>query len=125
MSADELRQAAATLRERAEATTHPGHGWRLADLAGANEVWADRGPAGFDAFMVATTATRLNPNPGTRGHSDAAYIATVHPGVGLALADWLDATADEIERREWPRSRTSGTQDRALAVARLIIGGAA
>ena len=113
MSADELRQAAATLRERATNATYGGHGWRLADLAGANEVWADRDAAGYDAFMVATTATRLNPNPGTRGHDAAAYIATMHPGVGLALADWLDAQATDA----------SEVFHHAYDIARLINGG--
>ena len=118
MSSDELRQAAATLRERAEAATHPGYGWRLGDTAGANEVWAPRDPADHDAFMIATTATRLNPAPGVRGYADADYIAMMHPGVGLALADWLDVEAGY----QWTTSKRRS--DAALAVARLINGSA-
>ena len=47
---------------------------------------------------------------------EAAYIATMHPGVGLALADWLD---DAAERRY----HTPTPPDYALAVARAILGG--
>jgi hypothetical protein len=75
------------IEARAKDATDGGHGWRLADLPGANEVWADRDAAGHDAFMVATTATRLNPNPGVRGHADAAHIAGMSPTVTLALVD--------------------------------------
>lgn len=94
MSAELLREAAALMRTRAGVATDGGHGWRVADHAGANEVWADRDTAGWDAFMVATTATRLNPNPGVKGHDDAAHIASWHPAVALAVADWLDGVAE-------------------------------
>lgn len=94
MSAELLRRAAALMRERAEAATGGGFGWHVTDLAGGNEVWANRDAAGWDAFMVASTATRLNPNPGERGYADAAHIASWHPAVALAVANWLDAVAD-------------------------------
>jgi hypothetical protein len=73
------------IEERANAATDCGYGWRMADLPGANEVWAPRDAANHDAFMVATTATRLNPNPGLRGYADAAHIAGMSPTVALAL----------------------------------------
>lgn len=117
MSADLLREAAALMRERAEVAT-PGL-WRLADLAGANEVWSDRDPAGWDSLMVATTATRLNPNPGATGHGDAAHIASWHPAFALVVADWLDATADA---RDVALAFGMGEPDRALAVARAYLG---
>lgn len=115
MSADILRRAAALMRERAEAATDGGYGWRLGDLPGANEVWANRDAAGWDAFMVATTTTRLNPNPGARGHADAQHIASWHPGVALAVADWLDIAADALCDEDV-------TYPEALAVARTYLG---
>ncbi|MEU8469549.1 hypothetical protein AB0F30_16775 [Streptomyces sp. NPDC029006] len=52
----------------------------------------------------------------------ATYIAAMHPGVGTALADWLDAEAatwagDEDHNRCTPQTCTS---EAALAVARAI-----
>ena len=110
-----IRRAAASMRERAGAATNGGHGWRVADLPGANEVWADRDAAGYDAFMVATTATRLNPNPGTPGHADATHIASWHPAVALAVADWLD-------REAVLHDALGGAMPQALAVARAYLG---
>lgn len=46
----------------------------------------------------------------------AAWIALMHPGVGLALADWLDTAA-----ATWAYL-TNANQDAALAVARQILG---
>lgn len=116
MSADLLREAAALMRERAQAATDGGHGWRLDDLPGANEVWADRDSAGWDAFMVATTATRLNPNPGAAGHADATHIASWHPAVALAVADWLDREVIRWGVEDQPIS------DGAITVARTYLG---
>ena len=53
--------------------------------------------------------------------ADAEYIAAMHPGVGLALAVWLDAEARRLEataRPEW--QEIVGAH--ALAVARQILG---
>lgn len=47
------------------------------------------------------------------------YFATWHPGVALAVADWLDEQARSIgmgEDDNWP------TQTAALAVARAYLG---
>ena len=53
------------------------------------------------------------------GPLHAAYIATMHPGVGLALADWLDRVAEHS-------GRYAGVLvDDALRLADLILGGAA
>jgi hypothetical protein len=43
----------------------------------------------------------------------APYIATMHPGVGRALADWLDAAASDAE--------TIGPDPHALTIARQIL----
>jgi hypothetical protein len=45
--------------------------------------------------------------------ADAAYIATMHPGVGKALADWLDAAAEDAEM--------IGPDPHALTTARQIL----
>jgi hypothetical protein len=129
VSAELLRRAAAEMRQRAEAATDGGFGWRLADLPGANEVWADRDAAGHDAFMVATTATRLNPNPGIKGHADATHIASWHPTVALAVADWLEDAAENLDlqapggdlAKQWDM-RVHIAGDKALAVAHAYLG---
>lgn len=125
MSAEVLRRAAALMRERAEAATDAGYGWQLADLPGANEVWADRDAAGHDAFMVATTATRLNPNLGVTGHADAAHIASWHPGVALFAAEWLEQAADWREENPGevdPDPDLTEVNDPALVFARAYLG---
>jgi hypothetical protein len=109
MSADVLRQAATILRERAEGAT-PGP-WFL-DAAGATGVYTE-------ARVSETSQDVALPviHPGGLDGTDR-YIATMHPGVGLALADWLDAEATVCcDDNDKPRVR-------ALAVARLIVGGA-
>ena len=106
MTADRLRQAARVLRERAEAAT-PGP-WLTHDEDG-------------DPYIAppATGALLITAHPLEVARANAAYIATMHPGVGLALADWLEAQADLSER--------GYTQDprylAALALADLILGG--
>lgn len=101
MSAVELRQAAATLRERAnKAADGP---WRAYD----NEVL----DSCQDAHRVADTVDAV----------DGRYIATTHPGVGLALADWLDESALGMMHTTYGRDLTPA-EHKALAVARLING---
>ena len=105
MNAETLRNAAEVLRERATAATVAP--WEASPVDGL--VWADR---------------LGDPVSGSTLSEDATYIATVHPGVGLALADWLDyfgdllAKAEELDMVEERPFRDS------LAVARLILGGA-
>ena len=71
MTAQTLRDAAKMLRERAEACDP----WQGDDDHGS---WADE--------------YRTDGGNGT----DAALIRVMHPGVGLALADWLDEEAARI-----------------------------
>lgn len=103
MTAETLREAARVLRERAlEAAPHP---WESI-AAGA---WTGRVFAA-DSEMVAKVSTEVSDD-----HSNAEYIATMHPGVALALADWLSKEATLSEGFA-PRE--------ALAVAEAILGGA-
>lgn len=96
MSADRLREAARVLRERAEACDL----WQGDDDHGS---WADE--------------YRSDGGNGT----DAALIRTMHPGVALALADWLDACGDFMA--DYPAYRHDG-EDYAARVADLIVGSA-
>ena len=125
MIAAELRRAAETLRGRAEAAT-PGE-------------WIPFGQAIGVTVRGCTCAGTAPGYPqhesycGTDGpivdgsEQDIAYIATMHPGVGLALADWLDAEAEHVASHDCeahcaypdggPRCLA------ALALARLVNGG--
>lgn len=114
MSADELRQAAETLRGWAEKAT-PGpwvarlggdHAW-VALYDDEDKIPADESLPSFEQGGGATSY-------------DAAYIATMHPGVGVALADWLGRVADDYDIARYGYWSTC-----ALNVARLINGGAA
>jgi hypothetical protein len=114
VSASELRKAAETLR-------------RLADM---HEVewsverfyWKFRSPAMPDGWWwriadpsgdVAVASERDDENTDT-AENRIRYIATMHPGVGLALADWLDSEFAHV----------FGPSEHAIDLARLIVGGA-
>ena len=125
MSADRLRQAARVLRERAEAASEGE--WRpfRSGLKGVDAAWiVDSGPT----FIASTQIDS------ERGKADATYIATVHPGVGLALADWLDAIGAYwalVEESGEPARDADGWEvsfdetldSHALRIADLILGG--
>jgi hypothetical protein len=128
VSADVLRRAAERLREVAGKAT-PGP-WRDSTVDG-NRYGA----------LVADQPHPDRPNPASGGwgwdegyggcligeslmRADRAYIATVHPGVALALADWLDL---EIEvRASMARNGLSSlaldAEHPATIVARAILG---
>ena len=93
MSALRLGEAARVLRERAEAAT-PGP-WTV--VPGASNVWHFPEEGTPTLVVGGTGAARVQRRSTEARLSDAAYIATVHPGVGLALADWLDAVALRAE----------------------------
>jgi hypothetical protein len=97
---DTLRRAAETLRDKANAAT-PGP-WR-----------EGRDPTGRNTYAALVADSphpdRTNPDKGGWGYdegyggcligeslmaADRRYIATMHPGVALALADWLTWEAD-------------------------------
>ena len=117
MSADTLRRAAALMRERAEAATNypwaasdPGTQWRHYD----GQVTAIGFPDDFDPSICDAL-----------DNDDAQHIASWHPAVALAVADWLDDTANANERLAplaalTPRGDV--TNRKALAVARAYLG---
>ena len=117
MSADELRQAAETLRARAEkADPHP---WKQDSSVPGDTVIFDR-----DGEWTTNVASSRTYASGVVCHdhdeANGIYIATMHPGVGLALADWLyheavSAKAGVVIGADYPSMR----------LARLINGGVA
>lgn len=52
-----------------------------------------------------------------RGDDGTAYIAAMHPGVGLAVADWLDDAAAWMDI-----PRTVNHDAKAIEIADLILG---
>ncbi|MFE1321629.1 hypothetical protein [Kitasatospora phosalacinea] len=54
--------------------------------------------------------------------ADATWTALAHPGVGLALADWLDTAARYASRRPADHQTSTPFLAAALAVARQILG---
>jgi len=85
VSADLLRRAAALMRERAEAATPgPWHGFPPEAPAWSQQVvWAGQA-------TVAEVSMPIPPEFGLDGLADRDHIASWHPAVALAVADWLD-----------------------------------
>lgn len=117
MSADRLREAARVLRERAQAATSGP--WEASTSTNPTYVaqvghLAERDPSYIAACGPASVG----------GDHAASYIATVHPGVGLALADWLDTAANNAERNGWMAGYTEAMRGTsAVRIADLILGG--
>lgn len=115
--ADELRAAAQTLHTLLAAPDLTPGPWLSLDHG--DRLLYD-GPGAEDQPPVYVVD-----EPMSNG-ANAAYIAAMHPGVGLALADWLAKLADFCDGVE----RTHGKQPPAdnlsivdaLAVARAING---
>lgn len=118
MSAERLREAAKVLRERAQAAT-PGPWGVIDEVDGIRAgqpvvVSATKSGDRYARRVVSVGQTRPHVQPAI---PNVAYIATMHPGVGLALADWLDRVATHTGRY------TGVMVDDALRVADLILGG--
>lgn len=106
-AADELRAAADRLEALAKDAT-PGP-WCTVH---GGCVWSgDRNSPHDDSAPIVTDSASPD---------DHAYIAAMHPGVGLALAAWLRGMTDHAA---WG-SGCNFCGVRALAVARAINGGA-
>jgi hypothetical protein len=100
MSAETLRRAAALMRGRAEAATRGP--WESGEYGHLSRSGAGAGRLAFGKV---------------EWRPDAEHIASWHPAVALAVADWLDETA---LRWEWVEER-----ELALAAARAYLGSAA
>lgn len=101
--ADELRTAAEKLRKLATGAA-PGP-WTV-------NIWGN--------VLTARDEEMAEVWPLGSGTGNAEFIAAMHPGVGIALADWLDFEAALIRRV--PGAELRGRTERALAVARAING---
>lgn len=120
--ADVLRAAATKLNELASRTTGSGNPWRLAKGIPNDSV---RTAVGWEIAYGSDTG-------------DLRYIAAMHPGVGSALADWLEEEAHRYDAavtaadnvfHDDPAGRDAflttgpGTpSENALTVARQILG---
>lgn len=112
--ADELRTAAESLRKAAEAATDGP--W----ISETSPVYGFRvGTANMRAWVAFTGDYADEPD---ESGPDAAYIAAMHPGVGLALAGWLESTAESLDATTHPGWQETVAQP-VLAVARAINGG--
>lgn len=109
--ADELRAAAEKIRRDAEAAHRASPApWHV---TGENVVRCT------DGMIVADRSGTDHPAE----RADLPYIAAMHPSVGTALADWLDATVAALEKHA-PAEWHARLEPQALAVARQINGGA-
>jgi hypothetical protein len=139
--AQTLRDAATRLREAATAATlgpwrthdtHLNQGGHTATVLTARD---DLNKTELVAWMP--TWSHEPWTDGGNAWNNAAYGALMHPGVGLALADWLDKAAkhqsatEEAAHRVWANSDDTEARDRwianmseqhALAVARAVLG---
>ena len=121
MSADLLRKAATILRDRATSSFFSSPGpWKSMHHGVATDD-------GQWVCTVSSTLGKYEPEAMNRH-----YIATMHPGVGLALADWLEGIAagwpwdGEVPGVvDWDGDRlllANSLDSHALTVARLIVG---
>lgn len=90
--AEEIREAARLMRERAEAAT--GAPWHSVSGTWEGETFAavigsDGDAEKPDTWLMATG------RGGKSQEADAIHAATWHPGVALAVADWLDGQAGD------------------------------
>lgn len=128
MSAERLREAAKVLRERAGAAT-PGPwsfgGAGVADAEGRIPI-AITSPDHF-AYGDGGWSTKPDFMAGIRQNAgNGTWVATMHPGVGLALADLLGATARaaRLAGVAAKHPEALSIRGKALAVADAILGGA-
>lgn len=122
--AEELGAAAEKLRELATAATagpwtqHDTH----LDLGGHTAtVRTDREDINQTELVAWVPTWSHQPWDNARNAwNNAAYMATMHPGVGAAVADWLDSYAAQLAASTHPgwHETVSGPP---LAVARAIL----
>lgn len=110
--AEVLREAAALMRERAEAASrsHPG-AWLVGDMEDehATLYYVRTAQGGYDGAVSEVIASQ----------SAATHIASWDPAVALSVANWLDGVATAFEDGDHLLRPDRG---RALAVARAFLG---
>lgn len=127
--AEELREAARLMQERAEAATEGPWDAMVLGSEGylvlrSNGTVRDRGRHRVGRFGLKDWDS---------DKADAEYVASMHPLVALAVADWLDSAAgryDEIAAGPYGPAGAAfvagdagGDTDPAVAVARTYLGG--
>jgi hypothetical protein len=90
----------------------------------AMEIWADRDPGGWDAFMVATTSTRLNRDGTDTSYGDAELIAAA-PQIAIAYLELArrrqsDEFVDQILQILSEAYRNGWTPDTIIEQAREV-----
>ena len=130
MTAALLREAAALMRERAEA--EPATGWVKCDFNDGDHrpLWGVANDAFFNPPAdedVPWLAIEVH----TGTEATAEHIASWHPAVALAVADWLDDEANTGEQLRDVLREVEGRDDlnweygglgKAMAVARAYLG---
>lgn len=119
MSAEVLREAAREMRERANRAD--GTTWLIG--RGTCEIARPRGNWEGGTRFVASTYGGVGAE-----EANAEHIASWHPAVALAVADWLEATAAENDSPEGTHlaalNFVGADALAALAVARAYLGSA-
>jgi hypothetical protein len=110
--ADVMRRAAELMRERAEGCEARRWFWRAPDVYGYPQQVSSEG----NVALIAETYI----DPSHRPY-EAEHIASWHPLVAAAVADWLDREAALIDAQVFPQS--DPVMERyPLAVARAYLG---
>jgi hypothetical protein len=115
--AAELTAAAKELRASATAAEHVSPGpWSLDQST-------------YDAGIIyaadeATIVVDRSLDDAEDDHGDMPYLALMHPGVGLAVADLLEATLLPAHPDPCPCSPNRCPTQAALTLARALLGGA-
>lgn len=120
--AEELRAAAKVMRERAQAAS-PGP-WETCGR-GVEQTAGDY--ADVLGQEVSCLSYCYGGAPIGPKQADADYIASMHPGIALAIADWLDEEAAEYEALDagaqaFLAGDKGGDVAPAIAVARTYLG---
>lgn len=114
MSAEVLRRAASLMRERAKAATSGP--WEFRPRRGFESVRDNPATIGF----VDTAGYFVMLREGTWAtEGDMGYLASWHPAVALAVADWLESVVDD-GNADFDLINSEGWS--ALAVARAYLG---
>lgn len=113
MSAGLLRRAAALMRERAQdATPSPWTPW--GDRSAPYNGPLDPPPPDYWRISQPDELAHID----TETEADAEHVASWHPDVALAVANWLDGEATLIDYAGDPGAASPA----ALAVARAYLG---
>lgn len=122
--AAELRAAATKLRKLAgQADDGPWETtWRDQQYHLDGYRDGDLHPIAEWTYAIATWEPKVAEERADCDTASADYMAAMHPGVGAALADWLEAYADGLDKTTHPGWQPT-VAHLPLAVARALNGG--